>query len=108
MGCCSPVQRRSCPWINDCCLIPSCIRSEWAKSDYYQAQAEMAFRRQIEWERSFEGQEATRKMKERQREDETRRYNELMASRGPEWRREQDENFRHQQLLNAIYNVGRR
>lgn len=107
MGCCSPVQRRSCPWINDCCLIPSCIRSEWAKSNYHQAQFEETLRRRTQWEHSFEGQETIRKMKERQREDETRRYNEVMARRGPHWRREQDEHFRHQQLLGAIYNVGR-
>src|SRR5579883_715561 len=108
MGCCSPVQRRSCPWINDCYLIPKCIRAEWAKSDYYQAKFEMSLRRQKEREHSFEYQENIRKIKERQREEESRRFNELMASRGPEWYREQDEYFRHQQLLNAIYNVGRR
>ena len=106
--CCSPIQRRSCPWISNCWLIPKCIREEWSKADYYQGQAELSWQRQRDWERSLEGQHAIQKYKEHQHAALTEAYNQTMASRGPTWQREQDANFRNQQLVNAIYNVGLR
>lgn len=48
------------------------------------------------------------KYKEQQQAALTEAYNQTMASRGPTWQREQDANFRNQQLINAIYNVGLR
>src|SRR5437899_9867884 len=108
MGCCSPIQRRSCPWINNCYLIPKCIRLEWAKSDHYQAEAEMCFKRQKDWENSWEGQQAIREYKEEKQRVRAKANQEALAKRGPNWEQESAAEFRNKQLLCAIYNIGKR
>jgi len=102
--CCSAPYREKNPWINDCPLVRSSVKEEWKKDDKMWQEIKKSFEKAREWPRTFEGQ----KFLERQREEEQKRYQELMASRGPEWQREQSEDMRHKQLLCAIYNLGTR
>ena len=102
--CCSAYTREKKPWINECPLLSSSVKKQWAKDDNSYKEAKEEIRKAYEWPNSFEG----RKYQEEHRERELQRHNELMASRGPEWQIQQSEDMRHRQLLCAIYNLGTR
>ena len=76
--------------------------------DFYFAESQRAARRQLEWERSFEGQRALEECKRQERLTLERMNAEAYARRGPHWREESTADFRNQQLICAIHNAGNR